>query len=895
MKRIDNRLIETANIIDSKFEKVDKENRDELSTEILTHLRNFCEAFMYKVYDEDTNNDLFQTQENLKEKVRKHFKINYYDFYKFHTLLDSSVGHISFGNAQSEALTIKYIPYLIKMKTELKEKYGIEVLKNIYKYPLDLDESIVKFYEKILYVLRMPYDPSIKYTRNQYFIRKRTMKYINGYIFYEYVLDVSDDKVNKFNTFVCYSFKNIRFNYDLKLQLSKKEITFLNTKITINVIHDYEYSIRLCAFKNILYLINHNVADGKRDNEYKYLMGVIKNNNISLVDIVDEKYDFEIAGNGYYTKFISYIKEFINDNPLGTNTIRFLLLDMRNNVIKAQTYKPYKNMPLYNDEFNGLRIRLATKAFELMPFAFNPKEAKLSLTTLLEVFDSNDRCDEILYHRMSEYINKNNILFLKPADIGYSNEDFLNLAGSFNKKIDRLYKYYDEHKIVEFKGNYTIDFYYKLSMNVVESSIKLASIENDSFETRKCDSNSEKISAVKKNIINNIFLKNHIAIITGSAGTGKTTLIKELIKLYDDKNILCLTTTNTANYNLKLDNASNVDYMNIAQFEMEKIHNIYDIIIVDEASFVSAKSIEKVLNCYPNKFFLFAGDPEQIESIEFGNWFSLLIEFIKQYNVAYTLNDEYRTNVDELKKVWNVVREGKKNNILELLSAYEMTEKISEDIFTIHENEVVLCLNYDGLYGINNINRYLQASNPNKSHEYQQNIYKVNDPVVFIVNDYSDYGIYNNFKGKIVNIIEDNNNIQFEILLSDKALTGRLSHEIWIEKREDLYYAIVTKSKYYDRYDTDMDTRTKLPFQVSYAMSIHKAQGLEFDSVKVVITKETDELINKNIFYTAITRAKKNLKIYWEPEVANYVLDVIENNDKTKGNDLALLKEIIKE
>lgn len=206
----------------------------------------------------------------------------------------------------------------------------------------------------------------------------------------------------------------------------------------------------------------------------------------------------------------------------------------------------------------------------------------------------------------------------------------------------------------------------------------------------------------------------------------------------------------------------------------------------------------------------------------------------------------------------------------------------------------MLCLNYDGLYGINNINRYLQASNPNESHEYQQNIYKVNDPVVFIVNDYSDYGIYNNFKGKIVNIVEDNDNIQFEILLSDKALTGRLSHEIWIEKREDLYYAIVTKSKYYDRYDTDMDTRTKLPFQVSYAMSIHKAQGLEFDSVKIVITKETDELINKNIFYTAITRAKKNLKIYWEPEVANYVLDGIENNDRSKGNDLSLLNEIIK-
>ncbi len=78
-----------------------------------------------------------------------------------------------------------------------------------------------------------------------------------------------------------------------------------------------------------------------------------------------------------------------------------------------------------------------------------------------------------------------------------------------------------------------------------------------------------------------------------------------------------------------------------------------------------------------------------------------------------------------------------------------MTEEISDDIFLrFRKNEVVLCLNYDGLYGINNINRYLQASNPNDAFEYQQNLYKVGDPVVFITNDYSAYGIYNNLSGK---------------------------------------------------------------------------------------------------------------------------------------------------
>ena len=55
------------------------------------------------------------------------------------------------------------------------------------------------------------------------------------------------------------------------------------------------------------------------------------------------------------------------------------------------------------------------------------------------------------------------------------------------------------------------------------------------------------------------------------------------------------------------------------------------------------------------------------------------------------LNKEYRTDEDGLLNVWHEVRNGKKNNILELLSAYEMPEKINDEIFNIKENEVVLC------------------------------------------------------------------------------------------------------------------------------------------------------------------------------------------------------------
>ena len=73
-------------------------------------------------------------------------------------------------------------------------------------------------------------------------------------------------------------------------------------------------------------------------------------------------------------------------------------------------------------------------------------------------------------------------------------------------------------------------------------------------------------------------------------------------------------------------------------------------------------------------------------------------------------------------------------------------------------------------------------------------------------------------------------------------------------------------------------------------MSIHKAQGLEYDSVKIVITNETEERITHNIFYTAITRTKNKLKIYWSPETEKSVLERFEVKNSNK--DAYLLAQL---
>lgn len=88
-----------------------------------------------------------------------------------------------------------------------------------------------------------------------------------------------------------------------------------------------------------------------------------------------------------------------------------------------------------------------------------------------------------------------------------------------------------------------------------------------------------------------------------------------------------------------------------------------------------------------------------------------------------------------------------------------------------------------------------------------------------------------------------------------------------------------TCSGNYSDDDKEFADDTDIPFQIAYAVSIHKAQGLEYDSVKVIITEEVDEMITHNIFYTAITRSKKHLKIYWSPETQEKVISGFELAD----------------
>ncbi|MFR4351647.1 MAG: hypothetical protein ACLT3H_08280 [Roseburia sp.] len=108
------------------------------------------------------------------------------------------------------------------------------------------------------------------------------------------------------------------------------------------------------------------------------------------------------------------------------------------------------------------------------------------------------------------------------------------------------------------------------------------------------------------------------------------------------------------------------------------------------------------------------GDIYQIESIYFCNWFSVAQKFVPTTSV-FELAHPHRTANDDLLTVWDRVR-NLDDAILEPLVKNGYVARLDESIFEHSENdEIILCLNQDGPYRINNINRFLQNSNPSES------------------------------------------------------------------------------------------------------------------------------------------------------------------------------------
>ena len=209
---------------------------------------------------------------------------------------------------------------------------------------------------------------------------------------------------------------------------------------------------------------------------------------------------------------------------------------------------------------------------------------------------------------------------------------------------------------------------------------------------------------------------------------------------------------------------------------------------------------------------------------------------------------------------------------------------------------MVLCLNYDGKFGLNSINNYFQdANSSNEIYQWSEWKYKIGDRILFNENKRFPM-LYNNLKGVIVDIVNDEGSICFTIdipivLTAIDFIGTELERVSASDNTTRVRFRVYEndENKSDENYE-EMRMRSIIPFQLAYAVSIHKAQGLEYNSVKIVIPHSNSERISHGIFYTAITRTKKELKIFWRSDTMHEIVSGF-NNEKSNRVSLDLIKQ----
>lgn len=901
-QRIDQEIRRIDNAICRHINNIERDGRAYVSQDVVTDLRHLTEHIMLKIYA--NNQDLEDNYANLCDGISYvESKGEYKNLRRFHDFLQMVVSHYKPDEENSERLMLKYYDYLYDVRELLRTDYNFEILHNLEKFPRDLDPKLQEYYDKIAEEIERfsVVENGIKGSR--FYIQKVKPFYANGKRYYEVTFSEANNKSTKTDRMIAFTKIPIMSNYASRVQLIPASISIIENQMPINIIVGWEIAIRECEFMNFCSIFN-GVRGDVGKSETGAFCRYMTRHGINFLDIVE-------FGDDKFNKLITTVKEraqvhvFINSlikcrdiiksHRPGENVLRLLLYSMNNELIKSQIYLGTKN-----NNLSGMYLKNGCIPFDRIPFNFSPVDHNVRYSHLLQCIDYKDKISQLVARHIKSNSEVDGLLFTSLKELeGYGNIE--ELKEQYNNSLYPGHRPQAEIRIQN--GHAFIYSYVEDCKYIVKKLTELSQtgVQNYSATVSawlNSDNNSVDCDE-KKEVLKSMFAQSKVGIVYGSAGTGKTTLIKHLSQFLSNKDKLFLAQTNPAVDNLKRKvDVANCTYSTISSFVASNfVRTTYDVLIIDECSTVSNRDMRRILDKATFKVLVLVGDMFQIASIRFGNWFSIAKNFIPETSV-YELEKPYRSKDERLLELWRRVRI-MSDDVSELISRSEYSRRLDETVFVKSEvDEIILCLNYDGLYGINNINRFLQESNSNESIAWGIQQYKVGDPILFNESERFAPIIYNNMKGIIRNIehtynAQEGEKITFDIEL-DKVLNGLdiINQELELVEEYNTDNSVVRFSVYKRRSDDDDDdvtSNTIVPFQVAYAVSIHKAQGLEYDSVKIVISNEVDEMITHNIFYTAITRAKKKMKIYWSPEVQEGILKTIRPRNNNK--DIALIRQ----
>lgn len=861
-----------------------------LSQNVLSQLRNLVEGVAVQLHLGNPDAVFhYDAVEPALTFVKSNAKLSFLG--KFHKLIQKSASHYTLDGDSSERLMLKYYEYLHRIRGALESSCGMSVLENLEDFPVDLDPSLREYHEKIAARIASPRSARNNTdVRDRYYIHKTRPFFVGGRIYYEVTFYRAANKVSKFDRTIAFTLIDMSVDYSAMLTLQRDSIDVLGQTMPIIVIREWEVSIRPCEFDNFARLLGIKASVRTNSQEYQYLMRWLTAGSRSLVELIDmsdANYEaMKTAGSGGGFRLQIYpcldkARQIARPGARGQNILRYLMLRMHNLILKSQHSSDECRL------LSGMKLQFGCIPFDTMPFCTSLLGHNPRYSDLVECLDVTERKHELLARSVRNNVEQHGVLYTPAADL----EEFGDVGKLISAYNQQLYYKHVPRQLVLDKKHVFIKKYEDETVAIVEALQKCASSRIDGYtqaverwfaEAARSIDDPAKVAALKL-----LFSQSRVALLYGAAGTGKSTMVDHIAHYFNDKQKLFLAHTNPAIDNLKRKvTAQNSEFRTInSQIGRKSSNQEYDLLVIDECSTVSNSDFLEVLNRTSFKLLVLVGDVYQIESIQFGNWFGIIRSFIPRTSV-FELTTPFRTKNNSLLALWERVR-SIGNDIAELMAQNGYSTVLDKTLFqALGQDEIILCLNYDGLYGINNINRFLQSSNPGRATTWRVSTYKIGDPVLFNETERFRPVIYNNLKGWIVGIERTKERIQFDVEL-DRPLS---EFDVDNDELEWMGGSTVRFSVYDSGTsddDDDDELNTSVPFQVAYAVSIHKAQGLEYDSVKVVITDANEDDITHSIFYTAITRARERLRIFWTPETQHAVLQRLSRGSNSK--DVSLL------
>ncbi len=457
----------------------------------------------------------------------------------------------------------------------------------------------------------------------------------------------------------------------------------------------------------------------------------------------------------------------------------------------------------------------------------------------------------------------------------YKEEIYLYLKKNFNIILEEdeymsILHNMSEDKIIIEEDRYYLTDYYEMEKYIANTLLsikdkrknKIVNFDNllENIESEvKVKYNDEQKLAIKSSIENNV------SIITGGPGTGKTTIINGLVKMFrsiydwykeeDFEKIVLLAPTGRASK--KMAEATNSSSSTIHRYlkwnkdDDTFAFNEYNprnprVIIIDETSMVDTYLLNHLLKGIIHDCqIIFVGDENQLPSVGPGNVLSDLInsnqfitvslkeiyrqspnsyipylaQEIKETNIGNTFFDKK----DDFKYI--DVKSSQIKETIKQICDLSLNKSLTEDDIQL------LAPMYKGENGIDNLNILLQEHfNPKSKNKLEIKhgdvIYRENDKIIQLVND-SDNNVYNGDIG-IIETINPNDN--------KNILEANFDGNFVSYKKEDL-----------------------INIKHAYAISIHKSQGSEFNHVIIPLTMNYSRMLYNKLIYTGVTRAKKSL------------------------------------